>query len=115
MLPAHIAILDALPRLPGLKVDRKRLAAIDAERSADTGDRAADTIAARVASAMERVLGMTGVTPDDSLASLGGDSLQAVEVIAELERQFGLAIPHDTFAAAQSIRELADHIRDSLP
>ena len=107
MVPAQIVVTDALPRLPGFKIDRKALAALDARRAHEAADGTGDALTDEIARVMEQVLGRAGATPEDSLASLGGDSLQAVEVIAELEARFGVEIPSEDFAAAESIRELA--------
>jgi acyl carrier protein len=42
---------------------------------------------------------------------LGADSLQAVAVLAALERRFELSIPDDIFEGAESIDELAAWIK----
>ncbi|MGH6925223.1 MAG: non-ribosomal peptide synthetase [Propylenella sp.] len=110
MVPAHLFILEALPRLPKMKIDRIRLAEIDAERALRPAGRTGDALLEEVAGIIETVLGVSGATPEDSLASLGGDSLQAVEIMAEIETRFGLAVPGDIFASRRSIRDLASWI-----
>jgi non-ribosomal peptide synthetase component F len=52
-------------------------------------------------------------TPDDKVASLGGDSLQAVEIAAELEREFGIAIPTASWRQLAPFRTLRRGLRNS--
>jgi acyl carrier protein len=107
MMPAAIAILEALPRLPNLKIDRARLAELDTARANLPSDRADDPLLDEVAGIFEKVLGVGDATPEDSLSSLGGDSLQAVEIMAEIEARFGFSVPGDIFAARSDIRDVA--------
>src|SRR5262249_52498825 len=93
MIPARFVVLDTLPRLSNLKIDHVALSRIDAEQSASATDLIADPLTAEVARIFERALGTTGATPDDNVASLGGDSLHAVSVIVALESRFQMAIP----------------------
>ena len=53
------------------------------------------------------MVGCRGATAEDSLLSLGGDSLQAVALTLELERRFGLAIPKAVFRTSCNIAELS--------
>jgi acyl carrier protein len=106
MVPAHLYILEALPRLPNLKIDRIGLAELDAARALNS-DRRDDPLVDEVAEVFEMVLGVSGAGPEDNLPSLGGDSLQAIEIISELEARFGLRVPSDVFEARHNIRDLA--------
>ena len=110
MRPAQIFVEDALPRLPNFKIDRARLAALDAARASNPASIVLDPLTAGVIRAFERALSMEGVAAEDNLMSLGADSLQGLEVIEELEALFGIAVPDDVFAAMESIRELAGWI-----
>jgi amino acid adenylation domain-containing protein len=106
MIPATFHLIDELPRLPNLKIDRVRLAQIEATRAAQIVDPIHDPLIAEVAGIFESVLGTTGATPEDNVSSLGGDSLQAVRVALELETRFRIAIPAAIFESMQTIREL---------
>jgi len=110
MIPATINLIDALPRLPNLKIDRTRLAQIDAARLAQMSVPIDDPLIAELVGIFELVLGDVKPTPDDNISSLGGDSLQAVKVVLELESRFGIAIPVGVFESTQTIRELAEWI-----
>jgi amino acid adenylation domain-containing protein len=107
MIPATINMIDPLPRLPNLKIDRTRLVQIDTARMEQMVVPIDDPLIAELVRIFESVLGDVKATPDDNISSLGGDSLQAVKVVLELESRFGIAIPVDVFESTQTIRELA--------
>jgi amino acid adenylation domain-containing protein len=115
MVPADIYVLDALPWLPNFKIDGKRLAEIDAARAQKEERGEQNVVTDRVARIFKTVLKIDRATADDSLASLGGDSLQAVETVLKLEREFAVPIPPEVFRASRSIGDLAAWIAPRLP
>ena len=114
LLPSIVLITPVLPRLPNFKLDRTALARLDGERASDDASRASDPVLDEVAKAFETIVGASGATPEDNLLSLGGDSLQAVQVALELERRLGLKVPPAVMARSLCIRELADWISAAL-
>jgi amino acid adenylation domain-containing protein len=112
MIPATFHVFDALPRLPNLKIDRRRLAEIDATHAARTTGPITDPVVAEVASIFDSVLGSAGASPEDNVLSLGGDSLQVIKVAIELEARFRMEIPAEVFEASQNIGELARWIKE---
>jgi acyl carrier protein len=112
LVPWPIFVIGDFPRLPSLKIDRPALARLDASRMDQGSDGIETPIIAEVARVFEQVLQVTGATADDNLASLGGDSLQAVDIAAELERRFGVMVSEETMAAAHTIQDLALWIAD---
>lgn len=110
MVPWPIITIDELPRLSNFKVDRTQLSLIDARRTSDPPHRATDEMVRAVAAVFERVLGVEGAMPDDDLSSLGGDSLQAITIAAELEERFAVGISEDVMDSARTIQELAGWI-----
>jgi amino acid adenylation domain-containing protein len=107
MVPAAVTVLDALPRLPNLKIDRTRLAEIHAAHRARGADQLDDPLVVQMIKIFETVIGTTNATPDDNAASLGGDSLQSIIVAVELEKHFRITIPVEIFEGVQTIRDLA--------
>jgi amino acid adenylation domain-containing protein len=107
MVPARIIVLEQLPRLPNLKIDRVRLAHMAAQPTESHG-RPTDPLSDDVARVFETCLELTGASADDNIASLGGDSLQAMTVVAEIERQFGVVMPDDLAAEDPTIQRIAD-------
>lgn len=110
MVPPTMVILDKLPRLANFKVDRVRLAQIDADRVVSAAPAAGSAMIAEVARIFERIIGVSDASADDNVASLGGDSLQAMRVALELEKRFRVAIPPGIFQASGSIGELTQWI-----
>lgn len=111
MMPVGV-YLGPLPRLPNFKPDRFRLAAADQVRAADQTGRSLDPLLDQVALAFEAVIGCRGATGEDDLLSLGGDSLQAVELMLELERRLGVSAPAPVFRGSRNIAELTAWIRN---
>jgi acyl carrier protein len=64
---------------------------------------------AQLTGIFEWALGVTDIMPEDCLATLGGDSLQAVHIALEIEKHFG-KLPLDVFKDNPSILDLADWI-----
>ena len=92
MVPARICLVEQLPRLSSLKIDRQALARRDAERVSETRDEDSDPLVRAVAGVLETIIGVSGATSEDTVASLGGDSLEALNVFAELERRYGAGL-----------------------
>ena len=112
LIPWPIFVVEDLPRSPSLKLDRSHLAQMDAARAAKASAGIENPMVAAVAKVFEQVLDVTSATPEDNIASLGGDSLQAVDIAAELERCFGVIVSDETMASALTIRDLAVWIAD---
>ena len=112
LIPWPICVVDGLPRSSGLKIDRAQLAQMDAIRAKNESAGIESPMVAAVAKVFEQVLEVTGATPDDNVASLGGNSLQAVDIAAELERCFGVIVSDETMGSALTIQDLALWIAD---
>ncbi len=110
LMPSVIFVQQALPRLMNFKVDRRKLAQLDASRGEEGGDRASNPVLDLVASAFEAVAPGRRATPEDNLLSLGGDSLQAVQLALELKQRFSFEVPGTVIRQSQSIRQLANWI-----
>ena len=106
-LPSLIELVTALPRLANFKPDRLALERVDADRLASGQSQLDDPLTRTIAEAFEEVIGVSDVTAQDNLLSLGGDSLMAVEVMLALERRLGRSMPKHVFAASQTIAELS--------
>jgi amino acid adenylation domain-containing protein len=96
MMPSSIVIAKELPRLPNLKVDRVRLAEIDAGRvaaDAAVAEGAPRTmLAAQLCALYARVTDAARVGAHDNFFELGGDSLTALLLITEIRQTLGHAV-----------------------
>jgi acyl-CoA synthetase (AMP-forming)/AMP-acid ligase II len=82
-LPARVIrvhVVDALPRLPSGKPDHQAVRSLDRQAVSSAGD---------LCRLFEEVLDTTGVTPDHSFVTLGGDSLSYVDMSLRLEKALG--------------------------
>jgi amino acid adenylation domain-containing protein len=110
MMPAEIGVLDELPWLPNFKIDRQRLAQIDSSRT--NGQEVTDRspLVAALIETFELVTKVSGAKPSDNILSVGGDSLQALELALEIERRFGFVVPEEAQDSTRSISQWARDI-----
>lgn len=96
--------------LPNFKVDRARLAQIDASRVSGREATERSPLIGALIGAFEFVMKVSGVRPSDNVRSLGGDSLQALELAFEIERRFGVIVPVEAHDPTRSILQWARDI-----
>ncbi|GGJ87049.1 non-ribosomal peptide synthetase [Pseudomonas matsuisoli] len=89
MVPSHIVLLDALPLSANGKVDRGALVHLLSEqhRVSETFEAPEGEVEQKVAALWSRLLGVDRVGRRQRFFELGGDSLLATQVIAELKAQ----------------------------
>ncbi|WP_248802866.1 thioester reductase domain-containing protein [Pseudomonas sp. MWU13-2100] len=97
MLPSRFVLLDALPKLPNGKVDRKRLPAIElTQEGRATGAQVyqppgtADEF--QLVQIWRDLLGVEKIGITDSFFDLGGNSLSAVQMMARVRESFGTSL-----------------------
>ena len=112
MLPRAITFLDALPRLPNMKIDREELRRRDkAERarsltaSASTTVEQSDQIQQTLLELWRAVLKRDDIGPDDDFFLLGGDSLAAVDLLHRIEKELQYQLPLSILTQAPSVRQ----------
>ena len=109
MIPAHFVSLDALPRNPSGKLDRRALPLPQARSS--SGGRAARPRTATeitLAAIWADVLDVPEVGMDDDFFELGGHSLLAAEMVGRAEKAFRRKLPVTLVLRAATVRALAD-------
>lgn len=105
MVPAHLIVLDALPRAVSGKID---LAALpEPAATPDAGEGAVGLAERPVLHVFEEVLGLEDIGPDESFFDLGGDSLASVRAALRLEEIMGREIPAALLHQAPTARLLA--------
>jgi len=120
MRPAMLTLLDRLPRTTTGKIDRARLpppgraAPAPAHPAAGPGP-FADEVEKRVAEIWCGVLGAMPSSAEDNFFDLGGHSLSAVRMLAQLQTAFGHRIGIATLFQAPSVAGLAALLRGKMP
>jgi amino acid adenylation domain-containing protein len=107
MMPAEIVILDELPWLPNFKIDRQRLAQIDAARLSERSSAQSSPLIGELIETFRQVTKTAGATPSDNILSLGGDSLQALELMLEISRRFRVVVPEEAQDPTRTIAQWA--------
>ena len=85
MMPAFLQQMDALPVNPNGKVDRKNILPPDAAKFRSAYQAPENDREAAICAAFQRVLGIDRVGALDDFNLIGGDSISAAKVQAELE------------------------------
>jgi amino acid adenylation domain-containing protein len=107
MMPAEIVILDELPWLPNFKIDRQRLAQIDSGRLSQRSSAPSSPLIGELIETFKQVTKAAGATPSDNIRSLGGDSLQALELMLEISRRFQVVVPEKAQDPTRTIAQWA--------
>ena len=116
MIPAAFVPMPALPRGTRGKLRRDELPLPTAGRP-DLGyayDAPRGPTEEAVADAFGRVLDIDRVGRDDELFDLGGDSLQAAEVMTAIAARLGRDLPLSVFVEAATPAQLAARLTDAL-
>ena len=113
MVPAAFVVLDAIPVNTNQKVDRRALPAPTAANIARPGTIVPprDEWEKGLVEIFEKTLGNQPLSTQNSFYELGGDSLQAIQILLEVEQRWSRTLPITILLEAQSIRELAAVIR----
>jgi len=114
MVPTYVRAHDAFPRTDTGKVLRRGLPnPLQTQDSTGGLDTLALTDCEKsVARVWSRILGHDGYTVDEDFFDVGGDSLQAMEVVVDLERQHQVRIGYESLIMhGASIRAIAARIQ----
>jgi amino acid adenylation domain-containing protein len=114
MIPSAFVELEEIPLTPNGKIDRKALPAPAAEDFADVKRRVVahrDALEEKLIGIWENILEVSPIGIRDDFFALGGHSLQAVRMFAELEKTFRVNIPLATLFQAGTVEKLAEILR----
>jgi thioesterase domain-containing protein/acyl carrier protein len=108
MRPSAIVLLEALPRTPNGKIDRRSLPAPGREKheSKEPAQRL-NEVERRLAGIWTSVLGLEAIDKTADFFELGGHSLLAARLLARIEAEFGERLSLLTLFNAPSVAEQA--------
>jgi amino acid adenylation domain-containing protein len=110
MLPSVIERVEALPRTPAGKVDKRRLPAIESSpptRARTEAVAPRNPVEALLANTLGELLGLTALGVHDDFFEQGGDSLLAIRGIARIRDYFHLDFTLREFLAAPTVAGVA--------
>jgi non-ribosomal peptide synthase protein (TIGR01720 family) len=106
MVPSAFVLLEALPKTPSGKVDRKALPAPEGSDLTETFVAPRTAVEETLATVWQQVLGVDRVGIHDNFFDLGGDSILCIQVVAKAH-QVELNITTKQVFQHQTIAELA--------
>ena len=104
MVPAFFLKLDALPASPSGKIDRKALPEVSGKVSENPPSAGLEQ---QIADIWEKILRFRGIGRDESFFRVGGNSLLAVRMQSDVQKQLGLEFSMSEFYGAPTIEALA--------
>ncbi|SYX84223.1 non-ribosomal peptide synthetase [Paenibacillus alvei] len=113
MIPSYFVQMDRLPLTPNGKVDRKALPEPDgevvtgAEYAAPRND-----MERAIAQVWEKILGVKNVGLNDDFFALGGDSIKAIQAIAQMSNR-GYSFEIKDLMGNPRIKDLIPHIKST--
>jgi len=113
-MPRQIHIVDSLPVGPTGKISRPRLAVAFANHQQST-EQPGTPLEIDIAEIWERLLKRADIGLDDDFFEIGGDSLQATEMLLELEEFTHHHIAPSEVRAQLTIRQLAETLVNAVP
>ncbi|WP_158616707.1 non-ribosomal peptide synthetase [Corallococcus sp. CA054B] len=114
MVPTLYTVLEALPRLPNGKLDRRGLPAPDLSGSREAYVAPRTELERRLAAIFSDVLGLKHIGVHDNFFDLGGHSLLASQLISRLRAAFRVEVPMSLIFESPSVEALARHIETRL-
>jgi thioesterase domain-containing protein/acyl carrier protein len=112
MVPSALMSLDNLPLTPNGKIDRHALPMVESDILAkDARTNPTDRLEFELTHLWKKCLQRTAVSLDDNFFDLGGDSLRAVSLLAQIEKRFGKAVRLVEFLADATVTGVASLLR----
>jgi amino acid adenylation domain-containing protein len=110
MVPAAFVVLDALPQTPTGKLDRALLPPPAYGGEAPDLDEPRSFVEAQLLQLWEELLGMAPIGPSQNFFELGGNSLLALRLFAQVNRRLGCDLPVSTLFTGGTVRHMAEAV-----
>jgi amino acid adenylation domain-containing protein len=108
LVPSTIVVLDRLPTTTSGKVDRKALP--PPALAPRAGRPPASPTEEAVLAIWQEVLGVEGLPVDEDFWTLGGDSLDAVRVLARIADRLAVRLPADVLFGTTTVADVAARV-----
>ncbi|MEG4345416.1 amino acid adenylation domain-containing protein [Microcoleus sp. A003_D6] len=118
MVPGAFVVLEALPLTSNGKLDRRALANQKWQFASDAGPNETIAVAPRdklesqVTKIWEKVLAINSIGIRDNFFEVGGHSLLAVRLLAEIEKVFDKKLPLSAIFQSPTVEQLANILRE---
>ncbi|MFC4033464.1 amino acid adenylation domain-containing protein [Streptomyces polygonati] len=113
MLPNRVAVLDSFPLTPNGKIDHQALRAMD-EATVDDDETPvvppSTPTEEAIAALWQKALRRSHVSTREDFFAVGGHSLTAVNLVTEINRELGSALPLQVLFDSPTIAELARRV-----
>ncbi|MCX7890662.1 MAG: amino acid adenylation domain-containing protein, partial [Rhodobacteraceae bacterium] len=117
MVPSAFVLIDALPLTPNAKIDRRALpppSASDALVTVNAHVAPEGETEEGLARIWQELLGLEKVSVEDDFFELGGHSLLALDMLARVEKRFGIHVPVRAVMEGRTIRRIAQAMGGKL-
>jgi amino acid adenylation domain-containing protein len=115
MVPSFFVYLDELPLTPNGKIDKKALPEVSLSQSLKKTYQAAETETEKAMLLMwSEVLMVESIGITDDFFALGGNSLQAAQIIARIRSQYQIEVPVKSLFTEPTIKALSRLIDTQL-
>lgn len=113
MIPSFFVILESFPLTPNGKIDRKSLPDPDTSSVEPETDyvEARDELEIQLTAIWKKILGLKKIGVKDNFFEIGGHSLLAAKLFAQIEKTLGKNLPLATLFQAPTIEGLAAILR----
>jgi amino acid adenylation domain-containing protein len=113
MVPSAIVVLPKFPLLNSGKVNRKALPEPQEEATPREAAIPTSPLELQLQIIFQRVLRRVGVAVDESFFDLGGDSLQALDLIMQIEKATCRRLPMETLFHTPTVRGIATSMQSA--
>lgn len=118
MIPTYFIILESLPRTPNGKLDREHLRKIILSKQQEyyisRTSEELDSVEQKLSNIWSKLLNLENVSKHDNFFAVGGHSLMAVRMLAQLRETFDIDLPVAQLVEAPTLTTLANHIHRKL-
>ncbi|MBS0519026.1 MAG: AMP-binding protein [Proteobacteria bacterium] len=112
-MPRQVHVVDSMPVGATGKISRPKLSETFRTRGAEPVEQPDSPLELQIAEIWQRLLKRTDIGMDDDFFEIGGDSLQATEMLLELEEMSRHAIAPSEVGARLTIRHLTEVLAHS--